>query len=522
MDIMREIKYVIFLICVIATAAVFYPRIEHETNVPVSDTYITVASAPQEIIEKRTYTQKVFDNDDGTFTLQAHGKHIHHKENGELVDSVIEFEDKGGYYEMSQHNYRLRVRKDFGANGLIQYQNVFEGANHTIIYEPRMLAWVNKTDLSDYQIFRNQQNVQGVLAGDDNNVIHFEDAFGDGIHFEVTLMRSGFTKEIVIERRNALELPPTPEHKLVALFEYRGDGLKVIRQSDNSEWNKDDYQDSLYGYTLKEATSSAQSIIRPAYIYDVSDDPLIDKEQIRVFWKKHNGKLFQAKVLPTQFLKDATYPVRADTTTSYYSDSSDGSVQARGGVGDWDTPHDATTGTKMDAGVNRGYIGGAYLSWIAKYEVERAFHTYDTSGLGASAIITEANLIFQVDNFGVSSLVLGLYESTQASPTALGLSDYTAFGTTLLAPTVTVDTVQIDYTFELNASGLSHINKTGYTMFATREYTHDVLDSRPTTNVRLNMYMSEDVTYNPYLEITYTTGGGGTTPILDDGIIWFK
>lgn len=119
-----------------------------------------------EIPQRRTYNQKHFTSGYGSFTMEAHAGHIHYKnEDGSFADSDISFVDMGTYWEMTKHNYHLKVLKDFSAPTLIEYKNVWEGNNHTITYDPVKLVWVNATDLSDIVVFRNQQSVQGVLDG---------------------------------------------------------------------------------------------------------------------------------------------------------------------------------------------------------------------------------------------------------------------------------------------------------------------------------------------------------------------
>ena len=132
----------------------------------------------QEILDKRTYRSKNYDLANDKKSLEVWGSDVHYKdEQGDLVDVDIHFEDKGTYWAMTKASYRLFIAKDFGADQLIRFDNKYEGANHSIFYEPKMLAWINNPDLSDMQVFRNQQSVTGVLTGD---VIRYANAFGDG------------------------------------------------------------------------------------------------------------------------------------------------------------------------------------------------------------------------------------------------------------------------------------------------------------------------------------------------------
>lgn len=298
-----------------------------------------------ELTNKRTYTQKHFDKGNGSFVMQAHGGHVHYKDvNGDMQNSDISFTDMGTFWEMTKHNYHLKILKNFAAPTLIEYKNKWEGANHTITYDPVMLAWVNLPDLSDMVVFRTQQNVNGVLNG---KVIKYTGAFGAGIDFEITLYRSGFKKEIVIQAKSALEAPPTANHKLVALFKYGGNGLTVRDAKTLSAWDGGVYMESQDGYEIQEADPIKRSIIKPAYIID-SAVGAPKPTPIKVFWKQYGGNLYQAKILPKAFLQDAVYPVRADTVTSYYAGAGDGYIYYGAGVASWATIHDATAGDSVD------------------------------------------------------------------------------------------------------------------------------------------------------------------------------
>lgn len=458
----------------------------------------------QELLNKRQYHSKTFQNVDGTLTFKGHLGHIHYKESGNFVDSDISFEDKGTYWEMSKHNYHLQVAKDFSAPLLMRYINVYEGANHTITYEPKMLVWVNATDLSDIQVFRNQQAVQGVILG---NVIRYVNAFGDGIHFEITLMRSGFKKEIVIDALNKLENPPTINHKLVALFEYGGTGLKVLKGQE--EWDKDGYLEGAEGFELsEEANGLAKSFIRPAYIVDSTPITPV-RQNIKVFWKKHNLKLWQAKILPKQFLLNATYPVRADTVTSYYPGAGDGGVW-RDTATSW---NDSVNGTGQGADYT---TANGYTSAISdKQSNWRFYHGFfpaDTSGIGSGSTVTAATLnIYQTANLNTNPCTFSIVETSQASTSTLASTDHTLWTKTDIGSN-TISTGSGDSSYRVwNFSDLTKINKAGYTKVGIVG-TEGITGTDPGSSGNqgaLQLNHSESASNDPYYEVTYTAGASG-------------
>jgi hypothetical protein len=462
----------------------------------------------QEIINKRTYNAKHFQNDDGDFTINAHIGHIHYKDsNGDLQESDISFEDKGTYWAMTKHNYKLYINKDFGGDQLIRFDNKYEGANHTIYYEPKMLAWVNATDLSDTQVFRNQQSVTGELVG--TNVIRYTNAFGDGIHFEITLMRSGFKKEIIIDAKNKLELPPTTNHKLVALFKYTGDGLNV--KNGSTTWDKDAYLEADDGYEIcEEANAIYKSFIKPAYILDNGTN----KQLIKVFWKKYNNSLWQAKVLPKAFLNNAVYPVRADTTTSYYATAGDGIVTHYHSSGSptWNDIHDAATGSGADSSSNPDFIQAALNA--PEGACKRAFYAFNTGDIGSENTVSSATFYLTgVNVWGVNYIYVD--GASQASTSSLATTDFSAVSTTAYSSKIT--TVNVDHThynISLNSTGISAINKTGYTKMSVRS-DYDYEDVSPgNNNYGTTFYFSETAgtDLDPYLSVTYAAGGTAANP----------
>jgi len=505
--------------------------------VPVTAPNETATTAPI-TVERVSYNSNIKDNGDGTFTMTAYSGDVNYKEGGKFVKSDVTFADMGTYWEMNKHNYKLRVAKDFGANKLIQYTNNYKGANHTIIYEPKKIVWVNKTDLSDMVPFRNQQSVTGVLNAE-RNIITYKDAFGAGIDFEVTLFGGGFRKEIVINSKSALELPPTPQYKLVVLFKYTGNGLKIRRNTDKTLWDGISYKDSIGGYSIEE-TNGKSSYMRPAYIYDSSDQwgaSSTEPQRIKVFWKKYNGNLYQAKILPTRFLKNATYPVRADTVTDYGTTVGDGAVYYQDSA-NWTTTRSSTVGSAAQPTVTVATTAtGIWAS--SKYRIWRLFLPVDTSALPTGATVSAASFWGFVrenrngDNDGSDFMVL--IETTQASDTTLVIADYDNM--TLNSPTegssrydVSTFTTLAWKEMVLNTNGIGWIkdgsqssvcsSSNGITCLGMREG-HDVIDSAfvgaaYTYNmIGFSTVERATVSERQYLKITYTVGSTAIVPAKD-------
>jgi len=484
----------------------------------------------RELVHLRSYTRKVFDLEDGrTRKSQFHLGHIHYRDQttGELADVDFTWEDAGDHWRMIHASYRLFVAKDFGAANLIRYENRFDGAAHDIVYEPHSLVWATGRNLANVELFRSQQPVQGVVDG---STIRFADAFGAGLHFEITLRRSGFTKELVIARRNALEAPPTAQHRLVLLSRYRHVGLGVaLKDTTGRQWSGEGEfdDDADAGFSLEEA-SGRRSLIRAAYIRDADDER---RTSCPVIWAARNGAMWQAKVLPTAFLQQATYPVRADTVTSFYAGAGDGFMEKEDNAASWNTLHDATTG-------GADYTGTTLRATVANFiaggsdpdNLRRMFIPIDTSGIPDTDAISAADFHGYVTlntsdaaTNGEPWIVL-VGPTSQASTTSLTAEDFDQCAAVDSPQEVcsrvnqTSLTTSAYNTFALNATGLSIINKTGFTLLGAR-MGNDVIDVQPTFtlsnkqhSVRFSSSEASGTSQDPYLEVTHASAGTTLSP----------
>lgn len=474
-----------------------------------------------ELSALRTYSRKIYDLGENKKRGEFHTGHVHFFDEltGSLEPIDYTWIDRGDHWAMTRASYRLRVAKDFGAPNLIRYQNRFEGASHDLVYEPHSLVWATGRDLADVRPFRQQASVQGVLVG---NTIRFPDAFGNGLHFEVTLRGSGFTKELVIQRRNVLETPPTAQHRLVLLSRYQGD--VVVKNGQGREWDKngefDDPQDE--GFRLEDA-GGKHSLIKPAYIVESDRDNT--RHRCPVVWTQRNGAAWQAKVLPTSVLNQGTYPLRADTITSYYAGAGDGYAESFNHA-TWDLAHDSG-GDSADYTATTARISvGQFASG---FNIRRAFFPIDTSGIGDTDTINGATFHCKTsligdnnDNDGDDFFVL-VGPTSQASNTVLAAGDFDACGAIDAPQEITADrkdfssiaAVGVYNDWTLNATGLSIISKTGFTLIGLREG-HDVVDSAVAGGVnadnQIRCYTSEQAstTDDPYMIVDYTAGGGGS------------
>jgi len=488
---------------------------------------LTFFTPANEILSKRTYNSRTFDEGDGTYRLETHVGHIFYKDDqGNFQPSDIRFEDERNSWSMTKNNYNLFVAKSFTDPKLIRYDNKYEGARHSIIYKPESLAWYNSAT-GDIQIFREAQKVQGTRVND--NIIRYTDAFGEGIDFEVTLYRSGFKKEIVI--RDNLDTPPTspsPDYKLYALFKYAGKNIDVKKKT-GVTWDKKTTFSALDGFTLSESENPlASSFIRPAYAVDSAiEDPLLIN--LDVTWFAKDNSLWQAKEIPLEKLGQATYPVRLDTMTSYYAGGGDGVIYSQGNT-TWANVRNVGasvnyTGTQSECRIY--YISGSTYSGMS-----RSYFPFDTSGL-SGATINSATVYIYIANKIKSGTpgwdgATNLTTVNRASETTLSTSDYAIanHGGTKLSNTsipYASKTIGAYEYYTLNASGTAAINKTGYTSLAYRQ-DRDIDNSAPTGTAYSYLIPmpatseSAGTNQDPYLEVVYTRPPEVPTELLVDGL----
>ena len=184
------------------------------------------------------------------------------------------------------------------------------------------------------------------------------------------------------------------------------------------------------------------------------------------------------------------------TTWTAARDTADGEVAAAGNVSDFIFA-DRETGTN--------------------FTVSRQFYPFDTSSIPDTDTISSATFSFYQTNAGSGVRSVGLVQTSQASMSSLALADFDTCGAvnsaTEGATRVTATAVQYQ-DFALNATGLTWIDKTGYTKLGTR-LSKDLDNSAPAAREYIaGSFADETGTANdPKLVVVHS--GGETT---DNGV----
>jgi hypothetical protein len=145
--------------------------------------------------------------------------------------------------------------------------------------------------------------------------------------------------------------------------------------------------------------------------------------------------------------------------------------------------------------------------------IRRTILLFDTSVLGASAIINSAQLnVYVSSSVDADGLYASLVSSNPAANTALATGDYyyiTRFGSVKFATDISLSASPPGFNaiFTLNASGLAAINKTGISKFGLRtslDVAADAGSVSPPTGANIWGMSSAEGASQPFLYIDYS------------------
>ena len=219
------------------------------------------------------------------------------------------------------------------------------------------------------------------------------------------------------------------------------------------------------------------------------------------------------------------------STTNVYA-SGDGRVYrgltAPWSQANWDTVHDAATGTGAD--MNLGCYTSVTFRATGTGYLQRAHTPFDTSAVPDTDTVSAASIYIQAVSGQVNndfSENLYVVPSTQADTSGPATGDYNKSGDTnnptVLGTKAIADVSTVAYTeVPLNATGIAAINKTGFSKFAWRVQ-HDADDtyydaSGGVKNSQVYFYTSSQAagtSQDPYISITHASGGSSSIKTMN-------
>jgi len=280
----------------------------------------------------------------------------------------------------------------------------------------------------------------------------------------------------------------------------------------------------LYAYKTLPITSKTNEIVSErtenSIVYDLGNGqkqyeifsgvPQFYKAPDSLWYQVEYGltdtKTFQEKNIsvPLTWFQLVFHSAIAQTT--YYTGSGDGYVGYQNA--NWASARGATTGDTVNDTTNIR----VFARWNgANYFVYRGFLPTDTSAIDDGATITNAVLKTYLDTVPAGNVTFQTNTTSQASPTGLTTADIDAVSDTSLCTFQVLSSASQYTEYTCTLSDLTGVSKTGYSYYGLREYTHDALNSAPTTNYETAFFGSENTgtTYDPILVITVSGGGGG-------------
>ncbi|MBR9703783.1 DNRLRE domain-containing protein [Candidatus Pacearchaeota archaeon] len=438
----------------------------------------------EELIEKRTYNQKAFSLDDGKIRYKIHAGHIHYKDNGGLADIDTTLVETDSGWTMNKASYSVEIPKY--SDDSFEFTNNYEDNQGDVVSMKPVVV----------------NNVEGVL--DSDNSVVYADSFGTGIDLKVRAGNNGFDKLIIIN-----EKPVDLSKDLEFRYEIEIDGFDV--SSENGLWNKADSVQTSDSIVLDK---TGETFFREFRAWDSSGKSF----KINVKLENIDDKYYLIKILDKEFLENAVYPVFTDDTVSYYAGSGDGYVYNDGS--DWDTVHDASSGSSYDyTSITSGTMDYYFENF---YYIYRSFVPIDTSGIDDSSVITSASLYLYGENIytDLYPCDVHLVQTTQSSSSSLYYYDFDQVGNTDGTPAVDMGYLYTSYynQFDLNSIGKAWIDKSGTTYFGLRTY-YDFNDIDPDDGYQsgycwFDYKTSEEsgTDEDPYLEVDSYIAGKGIIP----------
>lgn len=457
-----------------------------------------------ELLNRRSYTRKIFDNGDGSFRYNFHIAHQHYKDGSDFkkIDTTLSWDDTNKVWHQEKASYHSDIPEY--ADGLFNFYNGYEGANHFIKATP--VASHVKGELTN--------------GANDGNYVLYRDAFGKGIDLKVYAYHGGLKKVIIInekpqDTKNALTFDfelilPKREETVGSVTSMKE--ASVIDAKTSAVWSKAEALD-FKSKNLQIGFDGKFSYFRDAMVWDSG----MLRQSVDISLFVQDGKTFIRKTITPEILEKAVYPLMTDHPTSYYAGAGDGTIDGEDAT--WSTIHNATAGASAYPTADVKYIlTGKYSG---NYNIRRGFFPVDTSGIDDGATITDAVMKVYIDstltgdNDG-DDWVNVIGQTSQAATNTLGTGDFDQCGAidnpTEGATRIDISGISAGYSsWTLNATGIGWINKTGVSLFGIREG-HDCINSAYAGSddnwSGILARFSEDTagTKDPYLDVTVSAG----------------
>lgn len=258
---------------------------------------------------------------------------------------------------------------------------------------------------------------------------------------------------------------------------------------------------------------------------DIDGNPVTVTTRYREDPKEHLLMMLEKVIrgIPTKGSQDIRVG-KVGNTVSTFNPNTTGSGRIQLSNTNWTTVRSATTASSTETTETEAWIfAGDFAS--PDYIISWQSLPFDTSAIPDTDTISSATLLIrQIGSAGEGNRSIGLIQSTQASPTAVATTDYDERGglssVSEGATRVTMNTINTDWTFTLNATGLGWISKTGYTQLGLRGG-YDIDNTTPVARNYTKVATVDNATsaYRPLLSVTHSsTSGPANLKSLDTNV----
>lgn len=310
------------------TSESFFESNGSDDTVMVVDDEPLPPDGAEELIDKRARNSKTFDLGNNTFSWDGTIGSIHYKDNPEN-ESELWKEINNSFnptqapwdWEMLNANYHVRVKEDFTAGQIIE----FEKQEETVQFQPMALEWTN--DLDQIQQVSMPQSVSCGVSNPEvdllpsvgmpscQGTIRWNDSYGEGLDFEWKCTATRLAK--ILEIKNFSKLP-IPEQYII------DGGNPVLRLNlifapsnnmdiyvDGELWDKKVKKQTFNVIEFRKASEVLWGFIPLKYWGSNSEVEDNDGRSIATLDKRGN-KLYVSVRVPYSWLQNATYPIFID------------------------------------------------------------------------------------------------------------------------------------------------------------------------------------------------------------------
>lgn len=484
--------------------------------------------------QHRTLVSKRFQINNSDSKSQIHIGHIHYFNklglgDGEVayreVDHKLKWDDVKRGWRLEYHSFQSFFPEY--SDQIVEFRDLFEDKDRIIKYKAssdRILGKLIETDETNPEFDDNPDN-KGVL---------YKNAFGINKDYILYNTRHKMVKVATINN------PNEQTHDAVFEWEIELPGEDIYRTGEKECAEKMKREQStevikdgkILGYKLDKTTTKKFNTEKKTLIGDSKLDGKEWYTYLETYkaWDSDGNtvvieaslvvdesRLILRKTVPLPFLQSAIGKVFVDTTTSYFSGAGDGQAEAING---WTFAAGRAAATGDAAGYTSIYLRtnrnvGLRDNGASDFEFGRGFLPFDTSSLPDTDTITSAKISLYASvaasDYSAPINAYVIVEGTQASVSQITTADYdqVVFTPALSGEITTAVGDEDSYKdFPLNSSGLSFINKTGYSKFAFIDR-YDQLNIEMPSGTHGVRYFSSDQTgtaNDPVLEVIHSAG----------------